>query len=272
MSDYKEKIRNMTWSYSRITAYDHCPYSFYLKYIIADDDMYLAESNFYAESGSYVHSILEKVLKGELSEENAAQYYLDHYDDNIFYKTRQNIMEKNFELCEDYLCNLDFDWLKDFEILGVEKEIHVVLKDENGNEYPFIGYIDLAVRHKETRKIYIIDHKSSSYPFKRDGKTVLKKSESDFTKYKMQMYLYAKAIFEEYGEYPEKLIWNHFKDQKVAVIPFDKDEYDKAIQWFIDKIHEIENDDEFEARCDFFYCNNLCDFRASCEYNERGTD
>ena len=102
MNGYKEKIDNMIWSYSRVTCYDHCPYAFYLKYIINDDNQYLAEGNFYAEIGSYVHSILEKVLKGELNVEDASQYYVEHFDDNVFYETKQNIMDKTYEACADY--------------------------------------------------------------------------------------------------------------------------------------------------------------------------
>ena len=30
MNEYKENIDDMRWSYSRVTCYDHCPYSFYV--------------------------------------------------------------------------------------------------------------------------------------------------------------------------------------------------------------------------------------------------
>ena len=261
MNGYKEKIDNMIWSYSRVTCYDHCPYAFYLKYIINDDNQYLAEGNFYAEIGSYVHSILEKVLKGELNVEDASQYYVEHFDDNVFYETKQNIMDKTYEACADYFASVDFDWLKDFEILGVEKEIYLII-----DGYQFIGYIDLLVKDKITGEIVVIDHKSSAYPFKKDGKSVLKKSEEDFAKYKKQMYLYCKYVFDEFGVYPTWIVWNHFKDQKVAKIPFIKEEYDEAIKWFSDEVKRIEMDETFNANLEFFYCTQLCEFRSSCEY------
>ena len=68
-----------------------------------------------------MHSILEKVLKGELNVEDASQYYVEHFDDNVFYETKQNIMDKTYEACADYFASVDFDWLKDFEILGVDR-------------------------------------------------------------------------------------------------------------------------------------------------------
>lgn len=261
MNDYKDKIDGMRWSYSRVTCYDHCPYAFYLKYIIDNDDEYLAEGNYYAEVGGYVHSILEKIFNGELNIEDASNYYIEHFDDNVFYETYQSAMDKTFEACADYFASVDFDWLKDYEILGVEKEVMIDIDD-----YNFIGYIDLLLRHKETKEIYILDHKSSAYPFKKDGKSILKKSEEDFAKYKRQMYLYCKAVFDEYGEYPKWILWNHFKDQKIAKIPFVKDEYDESISWFIDVIHEIEQDEDFDANVEFFYCKQLCEFRSTCDY------
>lgn len=261
MSEYKDKIDKMRWSYSRVSCYAHCPYAFYLKYIIDDDDEYLAEGNFYAEVGGYVHEVLEKIFNGELDVEDASQYFADNYDDNVFYTTFENTMDKTYEACADYFANVDFDWMKDFEILGVEKEVHIQV-----DKYDFIGYIDLLIRHKETKEIYIIDHKSSAYPFKKDGKSILKKAEDDFKKYCRQMYLYCKAVFDEYGEYPTWIVWNHFKDQKFAKISFNKDEYDESLFWFVDTIKQIEQDEEFIEKEDYFYCHNICEFRNSCDY------
>lgn len=261
MSDYKDKIDQMQWSYSRITCYDHCPYAFYLKYIIDDDEQYLAEGNYYAEVGGYVHTILEKIFNGELKVEDASQYFVDHFDENVFYETWQSSMDKTYEVCADYFASVDFDWLKDFDILGVEQEINVEI-----NEYKFIGYIDLLLRNKETKEIYVVDHKSSSYPFKKDGKSILQKSKSDFAKYRKQMYLYCKYVYDKYGEYPKWIVWNHFKDQKIAKIPFVKDEYDRSLSWFENVIHNIEQDENFEENIEFFYCTQLCEFRGTCEY------
>ena len=261
MSEYIDKINDMCWSYSRITCYHNCPYSFFLGYIVDDDDQYLSEGNYYAEVGSFVHLILEKIFKGELSPDDALQYYVDHFDDNVFYETRQSAMDKTYELCADYFAEVDFNWLNDYEILGVEKKIDIQI-----DKYRFTGFIDLLLKDKKTNEIIVLDHKSSAYPFKKDGKTVLKKSESDFDKYSKQMYLYCKAIYDEYGEYPRWIVWNHFKDNKIAKIPFKKEDYDKAIEWFIEVIHEIEKDESFEPNLDYFYCTQLCNFRSVCEY------
>jgi ATP-dependent exoDNAse (exonuclease V) beta subunit len=237
-----------------------------LKYIINDSGLYLQEGNFYAEVGSFMHKILEMVLKGELKQEDALDYFIEHYDENVFYTTKDSVMDKSYEACAAYLRELDLSWLENCEVIGVEKKINTTLTDENDKEYSFIGFIDVAVRDKQDGEISIIDHKSATYPLKADGVTVLKRSEHSFQSYKRQLYLYAKAVHDKYGVFPKYLMWNHFKEQKIVVVEFDKEEYDAAMKWYIDKIHEIENDEDFVAKNDFFFCRNLCEFRDSCEY------
>lgn len=265
MSEYKDDIDKMRWSYSRLTSFEHCKYEFYLNYIVNDDEEYLSEGNFYAEVGSFVHEILAMIFEGKLTPDEASQYYVDNFDDNVFYKTKQSTMDKTFETCANYFADVDFGWLNDYEILGVEMENKFQIEG-----YDFIGYIDLLVRDKRDGKIVVIDNKSSEYPFRLDGK-VKAKSKQSFENYKKQMYLYSYAVMEKYGEFPKEITWNHFKDGgKFATIPFIKAEYDEAVKWFVDTIHNIEKEQNFEPNEDFFYCHNLCNFRHSCEYVKTG--
>lgn len=261
-------LKNMELSHSRLALYHQCPYAFYLRYIVDDDDQYLNENNYYAELGSYVHLILEKIFNGELDVDEALDYYIEHFDENVMYETWESVMSKSYELCADYFAEVDFDWLKDYEILGVEKEIHTEVAG-----YKFRGFIDLLLRNKDTGEIILIDHKSSSYPMKKNGKSVLKSEKDNLEKYKRQLYLYSKAVYEEYGKYPDYLEWNHFKDKKVLRIPFSKEEYDEAMLMIEATILAIEKDDEFPAIQDYFFCHQLCNFRASCEYaNDEGEE
>ena len=100
------------WSYSKVSCFNHCKYEFYLNYIVNDDDLYLSEGNYYAEIGSYVHEILEMIFNGELKKEDALKYYKENYDDNIFYKVNQSIMDNNFRLIADYFENINWYWIK----------------------------------------------------------------------------------------------------------------------------------------------------------------
>ena len=261
MSDYKTEIDDMRWSYSRLSSFEHCKYEFYLNYIIHDNDLYLSESNFYAECGSFVHEILAKVLTGEIKAEDALQYYLDNFDDNVCYRTSPKIVKKKFEACADYFAMIDDDMLKDYEILGVEMENTFKIEG-----YNFVGFIDLLLRNKSTKEIVLVDHKSAAYPAgKRGG--ILKNQQRSFESYKRQMYLYCYAVKQLLGEFPTTICWNHFADEgKLMKIPFNQKEYEETVQWFIDTIHKIENEKEFEPNRDYFYCHNLCNFRNSCEY------
>ena len=253
--------RKTRWSYSRTTCFRHCKYEYYLGYVICDDDLYLSEGNYYAEVGSFVHEILAKIFSGELNQDDAAQYFVDNYDNNIFYKVKKSTMDKTFELIADYFANLDISWLDNYEIIGVELEVKFKVDD-----YEFIGFIDLLLRDKRDGKIVVIDHKSSEYPFKQNG-SIKKKSEHSFNLYKKQMYLYCHAVKQLYGEFPKEITWNHFKDGgKFATIPFIQSEYDETMDWFRKTLMTIDGENDFEPTPDFFYCHNLCNFRASCEY------
>ena len=261
MCKYKNEIDKMCWSYSRLISFENCKYEFYLNYIVNDADEYLPEGNYYAEVGNFVHEILAKILEGKLAPNEALCYYIDNFENNVFYKTNQSIMDKTFETCANYFSIVDFSFLKDYEILGIEKKIKVKIAG-----YNFIGFIDLLLRDKKDNKIIIVDHKSSKYPFNKSG-GIKKAAKSKFDSYKKQMYLYSVYVKEKYNEFPKELVWNHFKDNKFATIPFSKTEYNEIIKWFTDTIHTIEQEQDFYPNeSNYFYCHNLCNFRNSCEY------
>ena len=258
---YKDTIDAMTWSYSRLSAFAQCKYLFYLRYIVNDDDQYLAEGNYYAEVGSFVHRILEMVLKNELSVEEAGTYFADHFDENVFYKTRKSIMDSRYEACARYFSDLDFTPLIPYEILAVEQRVDIEIEG-----YSFTGYIDLLLRERETGDILLVDHKSSRYPLSKKTGKPLKTSEPTFASHKRQLLLYSLYVLREYGQYPAKLIWNHFQDGAVVSIPFCEAELTEAKQWFLDTLRSVEAEEAYEPTQDFFFCHNLCEYRHSCEY------
>ena len=263
MSKYADQISAMVWSYSRLSAFEQCKYAFYLKYIIADNDEYLAEGNFWAELGSFVHEILEKVFKGELDPDDAPSYFIDHYDANVCYTASESIMGKSFEDCLTFLSEADYSQLESYEILGVEKELSLQVSG-----YEFKGYIDLLLQNKETGDIVIVDHKSSSYPLSEKTGKPLKAHAQNFESYKKQMYLYCHAVKQLYGKFPQWIVWNHFKAQKIVRIPFNEQDYQKTMRWFRNTIKAIQKEESFPETIDYFYCHHLCDFRNCCEYKQ----
>lgn len=259
-----EKESTDRYSYSKLSSYEHCPYGYYLNYKLTEQEKeacgYLAEGNYYAENGSLVHDIHAKYFSDELPIDDLASYYIEQYDNEICYKVRESIMKKTFECCADYFATVDFEWMKGYKIIGIELKVELEIC-----VYKFIGFIDLLLENEETGEIWLIDHKSSAYPFKKDG-GVLAKSKESFESYKKQMYLYCHAVKEIYGKLPTKISWNHFKESKIATIQFNQQEYEESLKWFEETIHTIEKDENFEPKLDFFYCSNLCDYRNSCEY------
>lgn len=251
----------MRWSFSRLNSFHNCKYEFYLNYIVNDPDAYPNEGNFYAENGSLAHEVLEKYFKGELTLDEASQYYVGRFDQQIFNTVRKSIMDKKFEACADYFSTVDFDWLKDYDIIGVEKELHFRIA---GKE--FIAFIDLLIQDKQTGDIIVIDHKSAACPVGKSGK-VLKNHADTFESHKKQGYLYACAVEQNYGCFPRYIVWNHFADGgKFMEIPFNEDEYNAVIDWAYETILDIQNEKDFEPTMNYFYCTQLCGFRNSCEY------
>lgn len=270
MGEYTAEINNMIWSFSRCHSFENCRYEWYLNYLLRDEEgkrIYENEQNFYAAFGHFCHGILEMVLKGELPIEKAAKYYSDNFDEKVVaYDVPDSTRDKYFYLGLDYFEQVNFDWLSDYEILGIEKECTFQL-----NDIKFTGYIDLLIKHKETGKIIVVDHKSSEYPIGKKG-NVLKKKLADYESYKNQLYLYSEQVKNEYGVSPSELWWNYFKDQQWLKLPFIEEEYEASKKWATNLISEIHNEENFVPHMDYFYCNNLCGFRNSCDYKLMGGD
>lgn len=258
MNRYKEDLEKMTWSFSRIHLWENCRYAFYLKYIEGLQGM----DNFWAENGKIVHSVLERYFNKSLPLDELTTTYINEYE-TICSEAKKSTMDKCFEDCANFLSEFNFDFINDYEILGVEKKC-----DFEIGKYKFTGYIDLLLKDRETGDITVFDHKSSQFPFKKSG-GVLKNCENNFESYKHQMYLYSKQVIDEYGVYPKKITWLHFKDQKLATIDFNLGEYNETLKWATNTIKKIYQDTTFDAIDSFMLCGRLCDFRnGDCDYKE----
>lgn len=270
MSKYKNEIEKMKWSFSRVHSFEQCKYMWYLQYLLTDSDgkpLYETSLNFYAAFGSFCHRILEEILSGKITKEEGLEKYEDEYQSEVeTADTKDFVSQKYYSLGLRYFKNLDLKWLRDYEILGVEKKVSFAI-----GEHRFVGYIDLLIRNKSTGEITIIDHKSAEYPLGTKGK-VLKRKEKDILAYKRQLYLYAKPVIEEYGAAPAYIKWNYFKEERWLELPFSFEEYEEALAWASKTIKEIENEEDFEEHKDYFFCHNICSFRESCDYLEGDED
>lgn len=259
-SPYEDILDGLVFSFSTLHQYDQCPYAFYQRKI---DGSEINEGNFYSEAGSFIHDVNAQIIDGTLKIDHAIDYYIDNYENNVVYRVKQSTMEKKYNQGIDYLTAFDSEKLKNYEILGVEKEVHFEI-----DGYKFVGFIDLLLRNKQTGKILLVDHKSLDHFMKKDG-TPLKSQLQHYEAYSRQMYLYAKAVNEEFGEYPDRIVWNHFFDQQVTNIPFSMDDYEKALIWAVDTIRKIFKDTKFEPNQSFMMCRVLCGYRNSCCYGSK---
>lgn len=246
-------LDTMTWSFSRLNSFHTCKREWYEMYVMGQR----GENGFFGEFGGCCHKVLEEYAKGNISIFDISQEYENLFSQMVEHDAPPNkyvdIKQSYFDKGLDYFDNIDLD-LENYEVLGVEKEVRFKIGDKD-----FVGYIDLLLKEKATGKIIILDHKSASIKFLKNGQ-VSKSDREHVREFIRQLCLYAKPIIEEYGHVDE-LWWNLFKDRNWYKIPFTQEDYDEAIKWAEDTIKLIENEKEFLCNPDQYYCWNLCSQR-----------
>lgn len=255
-----KEIKDMVWSFSRLSSFSQCAYEWYNHYIEEQH----SEGGFFSSFGKLVHLGIEKILKGELSVWESPEWYEDNFNKIVTYDAPSNnyvdIREKYYEDGFSYFANLaELD--DNYEILGIEQEVKFKIK-----KYNFIGYIDLLVRDKRTKEIIIVDHKTATLKFKKNGE-ISKTDEEHFKDFKRQLYIYAKPVIAKY-KHVDKLCWNMVRMNKLITIPFDREEYEDSLKWATDTIDKIKKEMLWLPNQDMFYCQNLCGFRNECSFNE----
>lgn len=249
--NYSFIISDMTWSYSRITAYEDCPYRFYLTYIKKTKGV----RHFFTDYGSFMHLIIEKFLTGELKKSELVGYYLTNLKRNVIGKApSQTIFQNYFRQGLAYLSQIEEP---DNEVIGVEKKVEFMLDDKN-----FIGYIDKV---SKCDGIEITDNKSRALK-QRSTRKKPTKTDEELDKYLRQLYIYSIAIEKEYGELPKSLIFNCFRTQTTIKEPFDIVAYEDTKKWALNTIDTITKESEWKPNIEWFKCKHLCDVCAECEY------
>lgn len=247
------------YSFSQLETFNTCPYSFYLSKIEHEEQV----NNIFAEQGSLIHDLIDRWAKGEYKtrEELAEQYCLRYAIEVITPAPRrlaaQGYEEKTFKLGLDYFKN--FDFFEGYKIIGTETKFRTDIAGR-----PFVGVVDMICEDLKTGEMIILDHKSKSL-------SSFKSSADEMYK---QQYLYSKYFYEQYGRYPDRLVFNLFKEGGLKQErPFVKEKYDEVISWAADIIEKIESytalsfltecKEQPEKGGDFF-CTNLCSVRQHC--------
>lgn len=252
---YKPLIEDMTWSYSRVTSFEDCPYQWFLQYIREDPKI----DKFCATYGSFVHSLLEKYYKGEINKDGLYLEFLLGFQDNVKGdRPKESIVSKYIESGKTYFQNFSDFGMK---VIAVEKKVNFEI-----DGYPFVGYIDLLCE-TEGGELVIVDHKSANLKARSNRrKQTLKDKELD--EKLRQLYLYATAVKDEFGRFPKYLCFNCFRNGNFIKEEFNEETYKDVCKQMIEDIKQIEITEDFCPRLDYFYCKYLCGQSDNCWYNE----
>lgn len=249
---YSPLIDQMVWSYTRITTFDSCPYQWYMKYI----KHYKEAPQFYSSYGSFIHELIEKYYKGEISKEGMAARFL------IDFKNKVQGKRPKPEIVDSYI-HAGLDYLRGFKpfpfnMLAVEKKVEFKIGGR-----PFIGFIDYV--GEKDGEIYIIDNKSRKLKPRSNRKTPTV-NDKDLDKMLRQMYIYSTAIKDEYGKFPKELCFNCFRNNQFIREPFSIDAYEEAVNWATESIDAIRQSSEFPPQIEFMQCMYLCGLNDECCY------
>lgn len=251
--NYAPLIRDMVWSYSRIKSFDDCPYGWYLKYVY---QLPQDKRKFFSSYGSLIHRLIEKYLSGTETKDSLITEYLLGFSEISKFAPGSKIRQSYFRDGLRYLKSMTklpcavvtLEEYVEFEIQGIR----------------FHGYIDCVGRTDDG--LVIVDHKSRTLK-PRSNRAKPTKSDELLDEYLAQLYLYAKAVKEKYGEFPISLWLNCFRSGLVIQEPFDNEKYERAQEEFAQKAKKIVEVKDFPPNWEFFKCNYLCDMSKECEYH-----
>lgn len=256
MNDFMDK---WTWSFTRATSYEQCPYQFYMHYIKDATGL----DNYNAQAGEVAHSTLEHYLKGELSIFEVNDYFNEMWMNVV---TAPSIPDQNGNDPKDSLYKQLIDYFNTalpdvdgYDILGVEKKMTF-----NIGSIKFLGIIDVLLRDKGDGRLVVIDHKTYNAKFLKSG-DLSKQSREHFAGFKKQLLLYSLGL----SERPKELAWNLLKNKRIVRLPFNRSEQEEAEKWFVSVVDAAKRDKKFTPNPDYFFCNHLCEYRSgenSCPY------
>lgn len=254
MSDisYKPLVEDMTFSYSRLKAFQDCPYRWYLQYIRQEEE----GETFFASFGRFVHELIARKLMGESADSLVLDYLTGFRDAvrgpppstsvfNSFFRSGLEAVQRPLELdCKILLAE---DWMY----------FHI-------DEMPFRGIVDV-VGQKEDGSLVIVDHKSRNLK-PRSGRKTPTKTDEELDEYLRQLYLYAIPLSEIFGSIPDELVFHCYRTGEIIREPFSVSAFEEARQWALDIYHKILEISSFPPDVEYFKCSYLCGQQKNCEY------
>jgi len=247
-----------TYSHSRITTYENCPYAYKLRYI--DKKKPEIPTTIEAFMGDMVHRALEDLYKKRKFKKRTAKAILikvyrdlweKHYSDDILIvKKDEGLNKDNYRKMGEKFLSDYYDRMKPFDqmtILGLETQDRMTLPD--GNQW-HVRIDKLGCDNKGN--YYVCDYKTNAR---------MKDQEEADSDRQLAMYsIWVKDKFKDAKSV--KLIWHMLAFNKDAISERTEEQLQKLQQEIMDKIKEIESATEFPtnitALCDY------CGFKSEC--------
>jgi hypothetical protein len=242
----------MTWSYSRIQAFENCPYQFFLSYIKPEDE----QPMFFSDYGNFMHKIIEMHLKKQLPKDSLVLYYLANFRTNIRGQAPNiKIFETYFEQGMRYLANINFPYSAP---LGIEERVEFFI-----GEKPFVGFIDCVA--EQDNSLVILDNKSRTLKLRSKKKTPTK-TDKELDSYLRQLYIYSIPIKDQFHKYPDRLEFNCFRSGQLISEPFKESALEETKKWALNTIEKITYNENWRPKMEYWKCRYLCGFNHCCEY------
>lgn len=257
----EEEIKETVYSWSRINSFalaemeEGCFHNYYVQYIEGDRGI----GNYFSDYGTLMHETIEKIHNNELFEWDYESEIRNGLK-NLKFKPPFPNMGKSYEksMYEFFVHSNFSEMFKDYKIVEAEEEFRI-----NIDGIHIKGFPDMIGEHSKYGLV-VVDYKSS------------KVYTGDKLKHNiMQLYVYAIAVFEKYGKYPDHLIYwfpREVAGNREHVYPFKMEDLERTKQFIKDTVSKIIIHDEWTPRCNSvdgmkdFYASNLCGARLSCEY------
>lgn len=215
------------------------------------------DGNYFSDYGTWAHTLLEQYAKDQIPCYALAEAYEDGYDEAVTHKPPpfpKGMAEKYYQAGLDYFESFE-GFGDEWEIAVVDGEPAVECKFEISiGGYPFVGIVDLILRHKETGAIRVVDHKSKS-------KNSMNK---EIDTYRKQLYVYAAYVKEKFGIFPEILSFNMFKEGYFIDEIFNIDAYNETMEWIVDTIESIFLESDWKVSGSGYFCRFICSVLDYC--------
>jgi putative RecB family exonuclease len=248
-----------TYSHSRVSTYENCPYQYKLRYI--DKKKPEMPTTIEAFMGDMVHQSLEnlykrKKFKKRVAKSSLIKFYRDlwkknYSDDILIVKAEsEDLTSENYRKMGEKFLSDYYERMKPFEemtILGLETQDRMTLPD--GNQWHI--RIDKLGCDNEGN-YFVCDYKTNSR---------MKDQEEADSDRQLAMYsIWVKDKFKDAKSV--KLIWHMLAFNKDAVSERTDEQLEKLQHEIVEKIKEIENAKKFPTNVTAL-CN-YCGFKSEC--------